>query len=321
MNQLPLEESQSEAKPVSADLGRVLLIVNAKARKGQNNFDQAKTQLKNQGIETVGAYALDNPHKLKPLVEKLLVQGQLDTVIVGGGDGTVSSLAGLLASYKIKLGLLPMGTANDFARNLGIDNNIERSVAIIRAGHLVPVDLGKADDDFFLNVASIGLGVKVAINTNEGLKRWVGPLAYVAAAAQALANSRPIPVRLIFKDRPQGASFETMNHKALQVVIANGRFYGGGLVSAPDETITDGKLAVTVIEQMGVIELLRLSPGLLNGSYVRNARVQHYHTTDVVIETRRPHGVNMDGELGYRTPMRFQVVPGALQVFAPKPQS
>ncbi len=280
----------------------------------------ALDELQRQQIDLVDAHAVSNPRFINSLVEKSLQSGKVDTVIVGGGDGTVSMLSDILAHRKINMGVIPMGTANDFAKNLNLDTDIARSVAIIKAGYLLPIDLGLAGNDrYFLNVASIGLGVEVASKMNHTLKKIIGPLAYVVAGVQAFKQMRPVRVRLTFMDKPDGEGYETIELSALQVAVANGRFYGGGLVSAPNTTIADNKLTITVIEKIGGLELLGLLPGLRTGTYVKHRKVQRFSTTEVRVETRRPRKVNLDGEICQKTPLDFKVAPGALKVFVPRP--
>ena len=316
-----LTGEQTETKPTNSaqpGVGRAVLIVNSRARQGQENFRLAIAELQRQGVRLVEAYSVSHPQHLRPVAERLLEQEKPDSLLVGGGDGTVSALAHLLAHRGVRLGVIPLGTANDFVRNLHIEPTLEAAIRVIRAGFTRSVDLGLAGERYFLNVASIGFGVEVAARADASLKRWIGPLAYGAAALQAANEVRPVSVRLTFLDRPHGDQFEVAEFKALQVSIANGRYYGGGMVSAPNNTISDNKLAVTVIEAMSGAELLQILPGLRDGSYVRHPRVHHYATTDVQVETGRPREINLDGEVCQRTPLRFKVAPAILQVFAPK---
>lgn len=313
--ELKIELPQLAQQLQQKEVGRAMLVVNAKARQGQENFQQVMQELETQGIKLVDAHAVANPRFIKPLVERIVQKEKLDTVLVGGGDGTLSALSDVLAHRRVRLGVIPMGTANDFARNLSIPNNIAQAVAIIKEGKVRPIDLGLAGGRYFLNVASVGLGVDVASNMDADLKKWLGPLAYGAAAVQSLRHMRPLHVRLIFKDRPRDGGFESVEFRALQVAVANGRFYGGGMVSAPTATITDGKLAVAVIEIMNNVELLGLLPGLRNGTYVRHPKVHHFETTDVVVETRHSRSVNLDGEVCQRTPLSFKVARSALEVY------
>ena len=130
---------------------------------------------------------------------------------------------------------------------------------------------------------------------NNDLKKWIGPLAYGVAAFKAFSQRRPIHFKLTYKDAGKSGQEIVREFKSLQVAIANGRCFGGGIVSAPDATLDDSLLAVTVMGEMGLLELARIVPGLMDGSYVKHPKVEHFNTTEVLVETRRPHRVNLDG--------------------------
>ncbi|MBN9388464.1 MAG: lipid kinase [Chloroflexi bacterium] len=313
--ELPQRAALAQNTP-GREMGRVVVVVNAKSRQGEASFNNIMAELQSQGIGVVAGRAIKNPVNIKPWLEELLEKTEVDTVIVGAGDGSISALAGTLADRKIRLGVIPLGTANDFARTLNIPKDIKKVVEIIKAGYTERVDLGLSGDKCFLNVASVGLGVEVAGKMNHSLKKWIGPLAYGVAAFEAFSQRRPIHFKLTYKE----AGHETIREfKALQVAVANGRYFGGGIVSAPDATLDDSLLSVTVLEEMGLLELARIIPGLLDGSYVKHPKVQHFNTTEVLVETRRTHRVNLDGEVCQRTPLRFKVHPAALEVFVPRP--
>jgi diacylglycerol kinase (ATP) len=310
---------QGKSQPYEAEVGRALLVVNAKSRQGQASFNNVMAELQSQGIEVIAAKAIKNPAEIAPWLANTLQQDQIDTVIIGSGDGSLSALAGLLIEHKVRLGVIPLGTANDFARTLGIQKDLQKAVETLKAGYIQPVDLGLAGDRAFLNAATIGLGVAVAGKMNPNLKKWLGPLAYGFAAFQAFLQRRPIHFSLTYKDPTKNGRETVVKYKALQVGIANGRYFGGGLVSAPNASLDDSRLAVTVIEEMGFLELARLLPGFQDGSYVKHPKVHHFNTTEVMVETRHSHKVNLDGEVCARTPLRFKLLPAALEVFTARP--
>lgn len=317
--ELPQQAALAQTGP-EREVGRTAVVVNAKSRQGEASFNNIMAELQSQGIGVVAGQAIKNPVNIKPWLEDLLEKNEIDTVIVGAGDGSLSALAGILADRNIRLGVIPLGTANDFARTLNIPTDIKKAVEIIKAGNTERVDLGLSDDKCFLNVASIGLGVDVAGKMNHSLKKWIGPLAYCVAAFEAFSQRRPIHFKLTYKENSKEGSKETVREfKALQVAVANGRYFGGGIVSAPEATLDDSLLAVTVLEEMGLLELVRIVPGLMDGSYVKHPKVHHFNSTEVRVETRHSHKVNLDGEVCQRTPLQFKVQPAALEVFVPKP--
>lgn len=305
--------------PTKVEVGRAVVVVNAKSRQGQASFNNIMAELQSQQINVVKAQAMRNPTQIKPWIESALADGNVDTVIVGAGDGSLSLIADTVARHKVRLGVVPLGTANDFARTLDIQKDLKKAIEVLKEGYVQSVDLGEADDRCFLNVGTIGLGAQVANRMDSNLKKWIGPLAYGVAAFQAFTQRRPIHFKLTYKDSETNQ--ETVKeYKALQVAVANGRYFGGGIVSAPEATLDDSRLSVTVIEDMGFLELARLLPGFRDGNYVKHPKVYHFNTTEVLVETRHPHHVNLDGEVCQRTPVRFKVRPAALEVFSPEPE-
>ncbi len=315
------QKIEQKLVPFEAEVGRVAVVINAKSRQGEANFNNIMAELQSQGIRVAASRAIKNPAQIKPWLEGILDKVEVDTIIVGAGDGSLSALAGMLSERKVRLGVIPLGTANDFARTLDIPKDLKKAVEILKAGYVQPVDLGHSGDRCFLNVASIGLGVEVAGKMNNDLKKWIGPLAYGVAAFEAFTQRRPIHFKLTYKDTEKNGQDTVREFKALQVAIANGRYFGGGIVSAPNAALDDSLLAVTVMQEMGLLELARIIPGLMDGSYVKHPKVEHFNTTEVLVETRHPHRVNLDGEICQRTPLRFKVTPKALEVFVPQPQS
>src|SRR5919202_110360 len=203
---------------------RAALIVNARSRSGERAFSQASELLRSLGVPVEEEYALRDPSRLPETVRRAVSEGS-DLIVLGGGDGSVSSVVDFLVKSGAVLGLLPLGTANDFARTLGIPTDIQSACETIAYGEVVDVDLGLAGEDYFVNVASVGLGVEVTKALSPRLKRRVGALAYPLAAIRAFFAHQPFSATLSFPDGDHPtASFGRL----LQVTVGNGRFYGGG---------------------------------------------------------------------------------------------
>src|SRR4051794_31585901 len=135
---------------------RAGLLINARARLGQQAEAAATESLRRHGLELVRTVRVTRPKRLASAVDALL-DLDLDRLIVGGGDGTLSTVAPRLASRRVALGVLPMGTANDFARSLGIPADVEGAAEVAAGDHTEAVDLARANDAYFLNVASVGM--------------------------------------------------------------------------------------------------------------------------------------------------------------------
>ncbi len=149
------------------------LIVNTRARSGERTFYQALGLLGTSSVPLGATYALRDPARLPETVQEALAEDH-DLIILGGGDGSVSSVVDFLAGSEVVLGLLPLGTANDFARTLGIPSDLEGACQTIARGKVVDVDLGLAGENYYVNVASVGLGPEVTQPFHQGLNELSG---------------------------------------------------------------------------------------------------------------------------------------------------
>ena len=282
-------------------------------------FFQALDRLQELGVTLGPTYAVRDPVRLPETVRDVFDEGsEYRLLILGGGDGSVSSVVDFLAHHRVVLGLLPLGTANDFARTLGIPSDIEGACQTIAAGKMVDVDLGLAGDNYFVNVASVGLGVEATRALSPWMKKSVGPLAYPAAAIKAFLSHEPFSARLTF---PDGDHEPVEHERLLQVAVGNGRFYGGGMVVAPESGIDDRNLDVYAIELGRHRDLIGVARYLKSGDFIRNESVTQYRTERVRLETDPELAVNIDGEVVTRTPQDFSVAHNALKVLVPPDSS
>ena len=301
------------------DARRAALIVNTRSRTGERTFFQALDRLQDLGVTLGPTYAVRDPVRLPETVRDVLDDGsEYRLLILGGGDGSVSSVVDFLAHHHVVLGLLPLGTANDFARTLGIPSDIEGACQTIAAGKTVDVDLGLAGDNYFVNVASVGLGVEATRALSPWMKKSVGPLAYPAAAIKAFLTHEPFSAKLTF---PDGDHEPVEHERLLQVAVGNGRFYGGGMVVAPESGIDDRNLDVYAIELGRHRDLIGVARYLKSGDFIRNESVTQYRTERVRLETDPELAVNIDGEVVTRTPQNFSVAHNALKVLVPPDSS
>jgi YegS/Rv2252/BmrU family lipid kinase len=295
---------------------RAALIVNTRSRSGERVFFQALDRLQELGVSLGVTYAIRDPARLPETVREVLDNGSgYRFLILGGGDGTVSSVVDFLAHHHVVLGLLPLGTANDFARTLEIPQDIEGACKAIAGGKVVDIDLGLAGDNYYVNVASVGLGVETTRTLSPWLKKSTGPLAYPAAAIRAFLRHEPFAARLTF---PDGDHEPVEYGRLLQVAVGNGRFYGGGMVVAPESGIDDKTLDVYAIDLGRHRNLIGVARYLRSGDFIRMEGVHHFRTSRVRLETDPELAVNIDGEVVARTPQDFSVVQNALHVLVPQ---
>lgn len=303
--------------PATAAGQRVALVVNSRSRTGQQAYEEASKRLASLGVEVNASYPLQDPERLPETVREVVDQG-CDTLVLGGGDGTVSSVVDFLADRPTVLGLLPLGTANDFARTLQVPGDLEQACETIARGKVVDVDLGLVGDNFYVNVASVGLSVGVTQALSAEMKRRMGGLAYPVASLRAFLRHRPFSASLTFPDEDH----EPLHlDRLVQVAVGNGRFYGGGNVVAPDAGIDDHTLDVYAIQMGRRRDLIGVARYFKSGDFIRQENVRHLTTQRVVLETDQPQPVNVDGEIVAHTPQEFRIRRNALRVLVPEDSS
>ena len=309
-----MPEGEKDTESVFQDRGPAALIVNTRSRTGERAFFQALDHLQEMHVPLGATYPIRDPARLPEAVQEVLGDGY-EFLILGGGDGTVSSVVDFLADRGTLLGLLPLGTANDFARTLDIPEDIEEACKLIANGKVVDIDLGLAGDNFYVNVASVGLSVEATRALSPWLKKSTGPLAYPVAAIRAFLKHEPFSARLTF---PEGDHEPVEYDRLLQVAVGNGRFYGGGMIVAAESGIDDKTLDIYAIDLGRRRDLIGAVRYLKSGDFIKTEGVHNFRTPRVRLETDPDLPVNIDGEVVTRTPQDFSVAQNALHVLVPQ---
>ena len=234
-----------------------------------------------------------------------------DTIIVAGGDGTLNEVINGLGVFakKKRVGLLPLGTGNDFARTLGLPASLDDNIDIVRAGKTTRVDLVRVKSKrsrYFVNVSAGGFSGMVDEKITPQIKRTWGPLAYVRGAAAALPNLHAYKTKIVFDDR------ERLSIDLYNVVIANGRFVAGGLPIAPTADPTDGKLEIVLIPKLGPGEMALLAAEIALGTHLSSRATIFRQARKIAVRSRPGMWFNVDGELVGNAPAVFQIMPRAL---------
>lgn len=288
-----------------------LLLVNTHARQTQKNLSEVLAQLEAYGFEIIQE-SPEHPKDLAATIQRY--ENQVDVVIVGGGDGTLNAAVAGLVETHLPLGILPLGTANDLARTLGIPTSIPEACQVIATGCTQAIDIGWVNGQYFFNVASMGLSVKITRNlTKQSKKRW-GVFAYAAAAIQATLKARPF-YALINTDGQQ------LRVRTLQIAVGNGKYYGGGMSIAHDATIDDQRLDLYSLEIRHWWQILLVWLTLRTGRHRKELGVRTLHGSEFEVYTTKPHAINTDGEITTQTPAHFRVIPQALRVLVPPPKA
>ncbi len=226
------------------------------------------------------------------------------TVVAVGGDGTINEVVNGIAGTGVALGVLPAGTMNVFAAELGLPTRLRDAWRVIQAGHTREIDLAVANRHYFVQLAGVGLDAHVVKETSWDLKRNLGPLSYLISAAQVV--SRKPPLLLAEADgRTLEGSF---------VLIGNGRFYGGPVAFFKDARIDDGLLDVLVFKNQSHLDIARYLGAVLIGSHAELDDVEYFQTRKIVVRSDDAVPVEVDGELAMELPVTFRISSRKLRV-------
>jgi diacylglycerol kinase (ATP) len=228
-------------------------------------------------------------------------------VIAAGGDGTIGLVARELIGSATALGILPLGSVMNICRMLGIPRDLDAAAAIIAAGHVRDIDVGRANDQLFFECGSVGMIAPVFREVQRMEDTW---LRGALSAFWTALRYRPGRMIIHYDDR-------VMTTRSLLVTVANGPYTGMGLTVAPEARPDDGMFDLQVFRRFGRLGLIFYLFSVAFGRKRLTPRIRTYRASNVVIESRHPLPCRADGnDLGF-TPVSFSVVPGALKVIAP----
>ncbi|WP_010545585.1 diacylglycerol/lipid kinase family protein [Sphingomonas elodea] len=283
------------------------MIVNTKSRHGQDFFDRACARFHGQAMQ-VDAHAVDNPDELEATLAKALAK-KPELVILGGGDGTISGLVDKLVGKGVTLGVLPLGTANSFARSLGIPLDVDGAVDAILQGHPKRIDLGMINDDYYASTAAIGLSPQIAKTVPHKVKRWFGRMGYLGWASLQFLKFKPFTVIV-------GEGADAQRLRAVEVRISNGPFHGG--TELVDEAgIASGEIVVQVVKGHVKSRLVRNWAASILRLEARKDDTVAFRGQSLRVATEPPLPISIDGEVLAMTPVMAKVAPAVIDVMVP----
>ncbi|MGK6355090.1 diacylglycerol kinase family protein [Sphingomonas sp. DT-207] len=286
---------------------RAAMIVNTRSRSGRRSFESARARFEALGF-AVDAHAVDDPAALPAAVERALDRGAA-LLILGGGDGTISSLVDLIVGRGVRLGVLPLGTANSFARSLGIPLDIDGAVDVIVKGAPRRIDLGMIGDDYFANAAAIGLSPKIAETVPHLAKRWFGRAGYLGWAAIQFLRFRPFTLIV-----GEGTAAERL--RVVEVRISNGAFHGGTeLVDSAE--LDSGRIVVQAVKGHVKRRLVRNWAASILRLEARHEDTVEFTGQALRIATEPVLPISIDGEVLAKTPAVAKIAAGVIEVMAP----
>mgnify|MGYP003773587023 FL=1 len=285
-----------------------LLILNGKSA-GDDTLREAVTLLRNEGIELHVRVTWEKGDAARYVAEA--VELGVATVIAGGGDGTINEVATALVNAKAEnvpaLGILPLGTANDFATSTGVPETLDKALQLAIVGRAVPVDIARVNDQTcFINMATGGFGTRITTETPERMKAALGGVSYVIHGLMRMDTLKADSVEI------RGENFSWQGD-ALVIGIGNGRQAGGGQQLCPSALINDGLLQIRIFTGDELLPALFTtltqpedSPNIVDGE-------------SAWFEVTSPHEItfNLDGEPLSGQHFRMEILPSALQCRLP----
>lgn len=234
-----------------------------------------------------------------------------DIIIACGGDGTVNEVAKGVAKSenKVPVAILSSGTVNDFANYMNIPNRITDFFEMIKREKVIDIDLGKIDDNYFVNVAAGGLLTTVGYQVQPEAKAILGRLAYYFEGLKELVIEGLEPIRVSFESKEY-----TSDEEILLFLISNSSSIGGFKKLAPDADVLDGLLDVLIIKNSDVPELANIFFNVLRGDHINHPNVVYFKTERIEIKTEKDIPIDIDGEYGGKLPATFQVVPKGMKL-------
>lgn len=289
---------------------KVLLYYNAYSGSGmfQNNLDHIIDRCQYHGMQLIPVRAAKGR-----VIDEVLSQinpEEFNRIIVAGGDGTTNLCVNAMVRHGIHLplGLLPSGTANDFAYYFELPSDLYSQMDIALGSKTTQADVGRVNNRCFINVAAMGTMVGVSQKTDPNLKNALGPLAYYLKALTELPQIHPIDVKLITPE-------ETFEEQIYFMVVMNGESAGGFRRLSPQSSINDGKLDVVAFRKMPIVEFGPLLFEVVSGRHPENRNVLCFQVDQLRIESAEDLETDIDGEQGEKLPLEFSVLKKRLDVF------
>ncbi|MCM3706212.1 MULTISPECIES: diacylglycerol kinase [Cytobacillus] len=240
------------------------------------------------------------------------VERRFDLVVAAGGDGTINEVVNGLAEqeYRPRLGIIPMGTTNDFARALHIPRDVEAAADIIVKGDTIPVDIGRINDKYFINIAGGGRLTELTYEVPSKLKTMIGQLAYYLKGIEMLPSIRSTEVSIEF----DGKLFEG---EAMLFLVGLTNSVGGFEKLAPDSSINDGLFSLLILKKTNLADFIRIASMAVRGEHVKDPNVIYTQANRIKVQSKEKVQLNLDGEFGGLLPAEFVNLYRHLEVFVP----
>ena len=287
---------------------QAILIVNAMSRSGADAFEDVRNRLIAAGVDLIDAQAIDRPDQMGSAVRSAITRAPM--VIIGGGDGTLSTNVDFFVDRNTVFAFVPLGTANSFAGTLGIPKDVDKAIDVIANGQKKWIDLGQIDGDYFVNAAAIGLSPIIAETVPHNLKRYLGVVGYLIWAFWCALRFRPFRMMIEDQDGRKDKLWAT------EIRIANGTHHGG-VEMIESQALDSGEIVIQAVAGKSVWGLAWSWFATVLKLRSRHGTVREFRGSSIKLDTRPHLKISIDGEVAAKTPVRVCVAHHAIEVAAP----
>jgi lipid kinase, YegS/Rv2252/BmrU family len=271
-------------------------------------------RLENAGYEA-SAYATKSKGDATKGARKA-VRRRFDLVIAAGGDGTINEVINGLAEKEFRptLGVLPLGTTNDFARAVNIPRDVVKACDVLCDGIEMPIDIGKANDHYFINIAGGGKLTELSYDVPSKLKTVLGQLAYYIRGIEMLPSLRPTKVKIEYDEH-------TFIGDIMLFLVSNTNSVGGFERIAPDAKLDDGLFDLLILKETNLADFIRLASLASRGEHMKDPKIIYAQASRIRIESEEKMQLNVDGEFGGLLPGEIINLRRHLRLMVPKETS
>lgn len=244
---------------------------------------------------------------------KVAVERKYDVVVAAGGDGTINEVINGIAeqNYRPKLGIIPVGTTNDFARALSIPRDIKKAVDIITDDHAMKLDIGKVNEHYFMNIAGGGKLTELTYEVPSKLKTMLGQLAYYIKGIEMLPSLKPTRTRIEYDGT-------IIDDDIMLFLVANTNSVGGFEKLAPEANLDDGYFDVLILRKTNLAEFIRIATLALRGAHLEDKHVIYTKAKHIKVIPEEKMQLNIDGEYGGLLPGEFSNLQQHIEFFVPE---
>jgi len=287
---------------------KIVLIAKLSSNKGPEAFAEVTRALTAQGVEIVEAHQVETRKELRRRVKRAVKSGH-KLIAVAGGDGSQAAAVDAMAYSKAVLAVIPSGTGNSFAQSIGMTPTIESAIETILHGEERRIDLGRVNDTYFANFATVGLSAEIGLETPKLLKKITGGIAYGLSAVVPVLRKKPFKATISWEKNE-------LKVDTFQMIVASGRYFGNTPI-LPDAGVTSGRLAFFTTAGTNRLDVMRMYLAFLKGTQTELPDAHYFQTKKLTVKTKGKQLIAIDGSAYGYTPATFSVQPKALRVLMP----